>query len=124
MTGIIDLATYVAGKWGNAPAGRVKCRGCAMPLELFAIVKGGDGVWRCGHCRVAAGREDAPAFQLSWADVRGQRDMLLAACDWTQLSDVPEPTRLLWQPYRQALRDITDQECEPDQVIWPIKPGD
>ena len=24
--------------------------------------------------------------------------------------------------YRQALRDITDQETFPNSVIWPIKP--
>lgn len=36
---------------------------------------------------------------------RSERDMLLAASDWTQLPDVPEATRKKWAPYRQKLRD-------------------
>lgn len=51
-----------------------------------------------------------------------QRNDLLAGCDWTQLPDVPAPTAELWAPYRQALRDITDQPGFPDNIIWPTPP--
>jgi len=54
------------------------------------------------------------------SDVRNQRERLLSATDWMALSDntmTPE-----WASYRQALRDITEQEGFPYSVIWPTKP--
>ena len=56
-------------------------------------------------------------------ELRKKRDDLLLACDWTQILDQPESTKLKWQPYRQELRDITAQEGFPDNIIWPIKPS-
>lgn len=121
---VTTLKEYVEQKLGFTPARAARCPGCGMPTEAFALTKCASGKWRCGHCRVDAEREAAPPWQLSWGDVRGHRAVLLAETDWTQLADVPEETRILWQPYRQALRDITLQQCEPDQVVWPQKPGE
>lgn len=53
---------------------------------------------------------------------RQKRDVLLSACDWTQLPDVPEETRIAWVLYRQALRDITEQAGYPFEVVWPVAP--
>jgi len=55
-------------------------------------------------------------------DLRIERTKLLLECDWTQFADIPEETKTLWQPYRQALRDITDTYSSLDDVIWPTKP--
>lgn len=52
--------------------------------------------------------------------VRKARDALLLVCDWTQLEDVPIAVKERWVPYRQALRDISDQSGFPTEVIWPI----
>ena len=53
-------------------------------------------------------------------NIRMKRDVLLAETDVEGLTDreMTEETRA----YRQALRDITDQETFPDSVVWPIKP--
>lgn len=56
------------------------------------------------------------------AQVRRQRDSLLAQTDWTQLADVPQATKDLWDEYRQALRDVPQQDGFPHEVIWPDKP--
>lgn len=56
------------------------------------------------------------------AQVRAERDQLLAATDWTQAADAPEKTRIKWQPYRQALRDVPEQDGFPHNVVWPEKP--
>lgn len=48
-----------------------------------------------------------------------QRSRLLAATDWTQLPDIAEATRVKYQAYRQALRDITLQQGYPDTIVWP-----
>lgn len=55
--------------------------------------------------------------------VRYERDTKLKETDWTQLPDVPIATKEMWQPYRQALRDITLQEGFPYNVIWPTPPN-
>ena len=56
-------------------------------------------------------------------EVRARRDELLAACDWTQLPDVPASTRNAWHGYRQELRDISTQPGFPHSVVWPISPS-
>jgi hypothetical protein len=57
------------------------------------------------------------------ADVRARRDALLAASDWTQGRDVSDAVAARWQPYRQALRDVTAQEGFPLEVAWPTPPA-
>lgn len=52
---------------------------------------------------------------------RTKRDALLAACDWTQLPDVPTATQHLWALYRKDLRDITKQ-ADQTTIIWPTAP--
>ena len=56
-----------------------------------------------------------------WPLVRADRDQRLLACDWTQLPDVPLPTKEVWAAYRQALRDITLQ-TDPFNILWPTPP--
>lgn len=53
--------------------------------------------------------------------VRAERNNLLASCDWTQLPDAPVD-QTAWAFYRQCLRDITNQEGFPTNVVWPEKP--
>lgn len=53
--------------------------------------------------------------------VRAQRDQLLLACDWTQLSDSPVDP-LPWRSYRQELRDVPQQPGFPWSVTWPVAP--
>lgn len=57
------------------------------------------------------------------AQVLAQRDAKLRESDWSQLADVPEETKLKWQPYRQALRDITLQASFPYDIVWPTPPS-
>ena len=61
--------------------------------------------------------------ESQWAKIRNQRDTLLAACDWTQLPDVPLDTeqKQAWVVYRQALRDVTSQ-ADPYNIEWPVAP--
>lgn len=60
-------------------------------------------------------------IDLQWAQVRHDRDSRLTATDWTQLPDIPPATQLRWQPYRQALRDVT-QQADPHNIVWPEAP--
>lgn len=60
-------------------------------------------------------------IQDKWTEIREIRNQLLQECDWTQLGDIPNETKSLWQTYRQQLRDVTSQE-NPFSIIWPVKP--
>lgn len=64
------------------------------------------------------------AMQPTEAEVRAQRDKLLAETDWTQVADAPiaSATRSAMRVYRQLLRDVTEQEGFPTQVVWPEMP--
>jgi len=57
------------------------------------------------------------------AQKRAERDRLLSACDWTQLADSPltSEKKLEWATYRQALRDLPDNQSWPD-VAMPNNP--
>tara|TARA_R110000822_G_scaffold1958_5_gene9379 strand:+ start:4091 stop:4624 length:534 start_codon:yes stop_codon:yes gene_type:complete len=52
--------------------------------------------------------------------ILAKREMLLGSTDVNALSDRVISTAML--EYRQALRDITEQEGYPNSVIWPIAP--
>jgi hypothetical protein len=60
-------------------------------------------------------------LENQWFFVRETRNQLLAECDWTQLSDIPQNTKNLWSTYRQQLREITNQP-NPFNIEWPVKP--
>lgn len=52
--------------------------------------------------------------------VRQERNLLLMETDWLGASDVTMSTE--WAAYRQALRDIPQQNGFPFNVTYPIKP--
>lgn len=58
------------------------------------------------------------------ANIRAQRDRLLAETDYLLMPDYPVAGEDLdaLAVYRQALRDITKQETFPQSVAWPDKP--
>ena len=58
------------------------------------------------------------------AQARAQRDKLLLDTDWTQTLDAPidEDTKAAYREYRQALRDIPEQEGFPMDITWPELP--
>ena len=53
---------------------------------------------------------------------RSRRDNLLGASDWTQVADAPVDAAA-WATYRQALRDVPEQEGFPENVVWPTEPA-
>jgi hypothetical protein len=54
-------------------------------------------------------------------NARSQRDKLLSESDWTQVDDAPVD-KAAWATYRQALRDIPQQDGFPATVVWPTQP--
>ena len=54
------------------------------------------------------------------AQIRSERDQLIAATDWWATSD--RTMTAAQTAYRQALRDLTDQAGFPEDITWPTKP--
>ena len=55
------------------------------------------------------------------AQVRAERDRLLAATDYTQLADAPVDATA-WATYREALRNLPTRSGFPWTMTWPTKP--
>ena len=58
-------------------------------------------------------------------EIRARRDKLLAATDWAVLPDSPldGTSQTALKAYRQALRDVPQQEGFPGTITWPEMPA-
>lgn len=58
-----------------------------------------------------------------WANVRQQRDQMLKDTDWVSIraADTGVSMDSAWSTYRQALRDVTQQD-DPFNIQWPERP--
>ena len=69
--------------------------------------------------------QEALDIEPSEEDKRSLRDVLLEETDWIVIKylDIGEPVPQEWSDYRQALRDITEQDGFPGNVDWPEEPA-
>jgi len=83
--------------------------------ELFELlsVKYADQVEACPQSKY---------YEVAKADVDHRRNRELAASDWIMAADSQAANQDEWIAYRQAVRDITDQEGYPYEVTFPVKP--
>lgn len=86
-------------------------------------VKGDDLIYR--EEIVTTTMDEAARNEQIASETRSRRDSLLAMTDWTQLQDttLDATGMILWQSYRQALRDIPQQPGFPLKVEWPDQPA-
>jgi hypothetical protein len=63
------------------------------------------------------------AKDSAMSNIRGTRNQLLNACDWTQAVDCTIAKKTEWATYRQALRDLPSTITEPRTFsAWPNNP--
>lgn len=62
-------------------------------------------------------------LEALWAGVRNERNSILTSTDYLVIKAYECGTELdsEWASYRQALRDITNQD-DPANIVWPDKP--
>ena len=60
--------------------------------------------------------------QADW-DARNARNHWLMMSDWIFTPDSQPEDMDAWLEYRQALRDLPEQEGWPKVIDWPVKPG-
>lgn len=65
---------------------------------------------------------ESALIDCQWDELRNERNVRLAACDWTVLSDTPTSTAA-WKAYRQELRDLPANTTDPFNPVWPTPPS-
>jgi len=119
-----DLSSFGVVKVEPAPSPSVDVR--LQKVEEGAPVEL-DGVWtQAWEIIDLTPAEIEAATATEAAQVRGHRNELLLASDWTQLADAPldADAKLAWQLYRETLRLVPAQPGFPWDVQWPPVPGD
>ena len=116
------LASFNVFRVTEVPASDYDSRTHRLVTQAPALV---NGVWTVSRIAVAKDQAqiDNETAQIT-ANVRAKRDKLLAECDWIAVKafETNGNVPALWQLYRQALRDITEQEGFPFNVTYPEKP--
>jgi hypothetical protein len=59
--------------------------------------------------------------EQKWDQIKLWRNAELAQTDYTQLPDAPTDKEA-WAEYRQALRDLPQQDVLAEQAVFPTKP--
>ena len=88
-------------------------------LKLLA-----DGEWTAPVAYVPTDAEAARILEISnitaAAEARTKRDLLLSATDFHALTDTDMSEEMT--TYRQALRDVPQQDEFPTEIDWPESP--
>lgn len=119
---VSDSITYI-----KAQKNGVKAR-CAEAEATFVYLADSDmtyGLWSYTVTQMDTAPEGATVNATKrTATARAQRDALLVETDWTQCLDAPISANSVaeMRTYRQDLRDITEQEGFPFEIVWPDVP--
>jgi len=90
-------------------------------ISLNGVVQDSDGNWQQAWSEEDMSADERTAYDASVALLeRENRDNLLKATDHYGLSDVSMTEAMT--TYRQALRDVPQQEGFPQAITWPTKP--
>lgn len=84
-----------------------------------------DGVWTLVQVVVERTPEEVEAYDASEAhQARARRDSWLTRSDWvvTKALETGTDIPIDWAIYRQALRDISNQDGFPHEITWPVAP--
>lgn len=84
------------------------CDICTRTYDSFCLQWNPETqVKECTNCIIKAKALPSNEPMVSWDDVRGLRNSIIAQSDWTALSDVPSETALPWASFRESLRNVT-----------------
>lgn len=95
-----------------------------LPMERFSDDSNFERSSAIAKDEAYNGEVTVEEVPMTEEEARAQRGKLLLETDWTQALDAPisAESREAFRVYRQALRDITEQEGFPETIEWPVKP--
>jgi len=102
----------------NRPDGYVELDAEKLPIDLTYDLSAYE---YDGHNFLRVRKSDEEKRIDLEVQARQLRSRLLQASDWTQIADAAVD-QAAWKIYRQALRDVPQQEGFPENVIWPTPP--
>ncbi len=76
--------------------------------------------YKMSHFKGDDTAKDARILAEKWANVRRDRDRRLAETDYLALSDQTLSNSM--KTYRDSLRDVPEDNADPDNISWPSKP--
>tara|TARA_R110000824_G_C15171830_1_gene672975 strand:- start:166 stop:540 length:375 start_codon:yes stop_codon:yes gene_type:complete len=80
---------------------------------------------RMGYDGTDFGPAPSLPLDISWSNLRRERDDMLDLSDWTQANDSPltDEVKATWATYREALRNLPANTPDPTATVtWPTKP--
>lgn len=94
-----------------------------FPVNEYEVDSVPEGVKPSTHCYNGTDFTYNPNYPFE-ANAKARRDELLRETDWTQVLDaqISSESQAQMRTYRQALRDITEQEGYPYAIEWPVMP--
>ena len=94
-----------------------------FPVDEWTVDSVPEGVKPSTHCYDGSEFTYNPNYPFE-ANAKNRRDELLKETDWTQVLDaqISKESQAQMRTYRQALRDITEQDGYPYNIVWPEKP--
>lgn len=120
---VADADREQPGKW-LLPAFSTPHEPPSAPAGYEPVFDRAADAWRVLPVRVAPPAAPAPQDDEAQA-AKAQRDALLRSSDWVILRawergvEVPDD----WKAYRQALRDVPQQDGFPETINWPQAPS-
>ena len=66
---------------------------------------------------------EEPTEEQNWELVWFQRYEKLRECDYVVFEDSLVSNKDEWKTYRQALRDVPQNNSDPDDITWPEEPS-
>jgi hypothetical protein len=100
------------------PKGFTKQSPEPIPANHYAVMQGG---WKYIQGTAPVYQSPSDTVENVANFIRQERDKNLIESDWTQVLDAAVD-QAAWATYRQALRDIPQQEGFPATVVWPTQP--
>jgi hypothetical protein len=60
--------------------------------------------------------------EQKWEQIKLWRNKQLVKSDWKMIADAPTD-KVAWATYRQALRNLPQQNVLADKAVFPVEPG-
>jgi hypothetical protein len=123
----VEPLSYGVYEWVDRPGERPYDKtSYLIAYDEAGLTKHDDGVWRLTYIQRNATQEEIAFRTENEATyLKRQRNKLLVGSDFSQLPDAPlwvKNNISAWNDYRQALRDLPQQEGFPWNITFPEAP--
>ena len=120
---LVQLSDYMASSPETGTTYNIKWSDSKVNCEEILDIDGksqSPKVYVKSHFKGDDTAKDARLLAEKWTAVRRDRDRRLAETDYLALSDQTLSNSM--KTYRESLRDVPEDNSDPDNISWPSKP--